>query len=182
MNRREFLLTLGAAGLAAAAPSVVRAQANQRPLAQIQSDWKSFLAPNTDLVLTPTPPLKMTMPEWRKQLPPAAFNILREEGTERAGTSPLNDEKRKGIYACLGCSLALFTSEMKYDSGSGWPSFFTTIPNVFGTKRDFKMFLPRTEYHCIRCEGHHGHVFEDGPKPTNQRWCNNGLALKFIPT
>ena len=106
--------------------------------------------------------------------------MLREEGTERAGTSPLNDEKRAGIYACAGCGLPVFTSEMKFESGTGWPSFFTTIPGVFDMKKDFYLIYPRTEYHCKRCGGHHGHVFDDGPPPTNQRWCNNGAALKFI--
>lgn len=119
--------------------------------------------------------------EWKKRLTPEQFNILRREGTERAGTSVLNDEKRAGVYHCAGCDLALFTSDMKYDSGTGWPSFYTTLPGVFGTKTDFKLIYPRTEYHCARCGGHHGHVFNDGPKPTGQRWCNNGLALKFKP-
>ena len=112
---------------------------------------------------------------------PAAYDVLREEGTERAGTSPLNGEKRQGVYACAGCSLPLFTSAMKFDSGTGWPSFFTTIPGVFGKSTDYKLLLPRTEYYCAKCGGHHGHVFEDGPMPTRERWCNNGVALKFIP-
>jgi peptide-methionine (R)-S-oxide reductase len=119
--------------------------------------------------------------EWKKRLTPAQYDVLRREGTERAGTSPLNDEKRKGTYACVACDLPLFTSEMKYESGTGWPSFFTTLPEAFGTKTDYKLIYPRTEYHCARCGGHHGHVFNDGPAPTNQRWCNNGVALKFVP-
>ena len=90
-------------------------------------------------------------------------------------------EKRPGVFACAGCGLPLFTSAMKYDSGTGWPSFFTTIPDVFATKSDFKLILPRMEYHCVRCGGHHGHVFDDGPPPTRQRWCNNGVALRFLP-
>ena len=94
---------------------------------------------------------------------------------------PGNDEKRAGIYACAGCDLPVFTSEMKFDSGTGWPSFFTTIPGVFAQKKDFYLIYPRVEYHCIRCGGHHGHVFDDGPPPTNQRWCNNGVSLKFLP-
>lgn len=125
--------------------------------------------------------LVLSEDEWKKRLTPEQYNILRREGTERAGTSPLNDEKRSGVYHCAGCDLALFTSDMKYDSGTGWPSFYTTLPGVFGTKTDFKLIYPRTEYHCARCGGHHGHVFNDGPKPTGQRWCNNGLALKFKP-
>jgi peptide-methionine (R)-S-oxide reductase len=125
--------------------------------------------------------IRRTEAEWRKLLTPAQFEVLRDDGTERAGSSPLNDEKRKGEYRCAGCDLALFTSEMKYDSGTGWPSFYTTIPGRLETKRDFKLILPRTEYHCVRCGGHQGHVFNDGPPPTGQRWCNNGVALKFVP-
>jgi peptide-methionine (R)-S-oxide reductase len=111
----------------------------------------------------------------------AAYRVLREEGTEPAGSSPLNGEKRAGVFVCAGCSLPLFTSAMKFESGTGWPSFFTTIPGAFATKTDFKMILPRTEYHCVRCGGHHGHVFDDGPAPTGQRYCNNGVALRFVP-
>lgn len=119
--------------------------------------------------------------EWARLLTREQFQVLRREGTEPPNSSPLNDEKRKGIYECAGCGLALFTSDMKYDSGTGWPSFYTHLPGVFGTKRDFKLLIPRTEYHCARCGGHHGHVFNDGPKPTGQRWCNNGVALRFVP-
>lgn len=119
--------------------------------------------------------------EWKKILTPEQYHVLRQEGTEPAFSSPLNDEKRKGQYLCAGCELPLFTSEMKYDSGTGWPSFYTHIEGHLETKRDFKLIIPRTEYHCIRCGGHQGHVFKDGPPPTGQRWCNNGVALKFIP-
>ncbi|NMG55480.1 peptide-methionine (R)-S-oxide reductase MsrB [Aromatoleum aromaticum] len=119
--------------------------------------------------------------EWRKLLTPEQFRVLRDDGTESAGSSPLNDEKRKGEYVCAGCELPLFTSDMKYDSGTGWPSFFTTIPGHVETKLDFRMILPRTEYHCARCGGHQGHVFDDGPPPSGKRWCNNGVALKFVP-
>jgi len=120
--------------------------------------------------------------EWKKRLSPAQYAVLREEGTERAGSSPLDREKRKGTFVCAGCDLPLFTSEMKYDSGTGWPSFFTFIPDRLATRTDFKLILPRTEYHCARCGGHQGHVFDDGPKPTGKRYCNNGVALKFIPS
>ncbi|MFQ5597425.1 MAG: peptide-methionine (R)-S-oxide reductase MsrB [Nitrospiria bacterium] len=119
--------------------------------------------------------------EWRKILSPAQYRVLREEGTERPFTSPLNREKRAGVYVCAGCDLGLFTSDMKFESGTGWPSFFESIEGHLETKADFKLILPRTEYHCIRCGGHQGHLFKDGPQPTGQRWCNNGVALRFIP-
>lgn len=119
--------------------------------------------------------------EWKRLLTPQQYYILREEGTEPPGSSPLDKEYRKGEYRCAGCDLLLFTSEMKYDSGTGWPSFFDKVEGHLETKRDFKLIWPRTEYHCARCGGHQGHVFDDGPKPTGQRWCNNGLALRFVP-
>lgn len=119
--------------------------------------------------------------QWREKLSPQAYDVLRHEGTERAGSSPLNDEHREGTFHCAGCDAPLFTSAMKFDSGTGWPSFFTTLPDAFKTSRDFKLIWPRTEYHCSHCGGHHGHVFEDGPKPTGLRYCNNGVALKFVP-
>ena len=118
--------------------------------------------------------------EWRRILTPEQFYILREEGTEAPGSSPLDKEYRKGGYRCAGCDLLLFTSAMKYDSGTGWPSFFDKVEGHLETKRDFKLIWPRTEYHCARCGGHQGHLFDDGPKPTGQRWCNNGLALRFV--
>ena len=147
---------------------------------ELQKNWKESLAAGADVVLT-TEPLKRSEAEWKQSLTPPQFDVLRREGTERSFTSPLNDEKRPGVFVCAGCGLPLFTSAMKFESGTGWPSFFTTIPDVFVTRRDFKLIWPRTEYHCVRCGGHHGHVFDDGPQPTGQRWCNNGVALRFIP-
>ncbi len=126
-------------------------------------------------------PLVLPDAEWKKRLSPAAYDVLRKHGTERAGTSPLDREKRRGVFHCAGCDLPLFASDMKFDSGTGWPSFFTTLPGAVGTSRDFKLIWPRTEYHCARCGGHQGHVFEDGPKPTGLRYCNNGVALAFKP-
>jgi peptide-methionine (R)-S-oxide reductase len=146
----------------------------------LRKNWKALLAKGAD-VAADSEPLKRTEAEWKKVLTEAQFKVLRGEGTERAGTSPLNGEKRPGVYVCAGCSLPLFTSAMKYDSGTGWPSFFTTIPSAVATKKDYFLIIPRTEYHCVRCGGHQGHVFDDGPPPTGQRWCNNGVALRFIP-
>ena len=120
--------------------------------------------------------------EWRERLTPEEFRVLREEGTERAGTSPLDKLYDPGTYACAGCGQHLFTSEQKFDSGTGWPSFFDVLPGAVETKRDFKLVLPRTEYHCSRCGGHQGHVFKDGPQPTGLRYCNNGVALDFLPS
>jgi len=117
--------------------------------------------------------------EWRRRLPEARYRVLREEDTESSFSSPLNHEKRSGTYVCAGCELPLFSSDMKFDSGTGWPSFFDVLPNAVETKTDFRLILPRTEYHCARCGGHQGHVFKDGPKPTGLRYCNNGLALYF---
>jgi peptide-methionine (R)-S-oxide reductase len=118
---------------------------------------------------------------WRDVLPLDRYEILFEEATERAGSSPLNQEKRPGTYICAACHLPLFTADAKFESGTGWPSFTQPLQGQVGTKRDFKLIWPRTEYHCARCGGHQGHVFPDGPKPMGQRWCNNGLALLFVP-
>jgi peptide-methionine (R)-S-oxide reductase len=129
------------------------------------------------------PPAKLQKPkaEWRALLSPEEYGVLFEERTERAFTSPLNSEKRQGTYICAACYLPLFNSRAKFDSGTGWPSFYEPIAGRLGTKRDYKLILPRIEYHCARCGGHQGHVFDDGPPPTGQRWCNNGVALKFVP-
>ncbi len=125
--------------------------------------------------------VKLSDKEWKAKLKPLEYKVLRKEGTERPYTSPLNDEKRAGTYVCRGCDLPLFKSETKYDSRTGWPSFFDTIKEHIGTKKDYVLLVPRTEYHCKRCGGHQGHVFNDGPKPTGLRYCNNGVALRFIP-
>ena len=162
MNRRYFLYTLG--GLAASPVLFMRASA---------SDAQPTMESPEKIVRSEE--------EWQRLLTDAQFDVLRKEGTERPWTSPLNDEKRSGVYVCAGCEQPLFTSAQKYDSGTGWPSFFDVIDGAVGTKRDYKLFLPRTEYHCSRCGGHQGHVFKDGPAPTNLRYCNNGVALKFIP-
>jgi peptide-methionine (R)-S-oxide reductase len=161
MTRRTFLGSLGAALVGARTREATGADAPAAP-GSVQKITKS----NAD---------------WRQLLTPPQYTVLREEGTEVPGTSPLNNEHRKGTFVCAGCELALFTSEMKFDSGTGWPSFFTYIGGHLETKKDFKLILPRTEYHCARCGGHQGHVFDDGPAPTGLRYCNNGIALKFIP-
>lgn len=119
--------------------------------------------------------------EWRKLLTPEQYAILREADTERPFTSPLNNEKRKGVFTCAGCDLPLFSSETKFDSGTGWPSFYAPLENAIGTSEDNTLFTTRTEVHCRRCGGHLGHVFDDGPRPTGKRFCMNGLALKFRP-
>lgn len=126
--------------------------------------------------------LELSEARWREILSDTAYRVLRDEGTERAGSSPLDKVYEPGTYICAGCNLALFSSEHKFDSRTGWPSFWQPIDERHvGTKRDYKLILPRTEYHCARCGSHQGHVFDDGPQPTGQRWCNNGVALQFIP-
>jgi peptide-methionine (R)-S-oxide reductase len=183
MKRRTLLKGLAVApfiiGLTRPGRAGPRAGATMS-LEELHQNWKEYLADGADVVLS-AEPLKRSEMEWQQSLTPEQFDVLRREGTERPFSSPLNDEKRAGVFVCAACSLPLFTSAMKFDSGTGWPSFFTTIPGAFATKRDFKLIWPRTEYHCVRCGGHHGHVFDDGPPPTGERWCNNGVALRFIP-
>jgi peptide-methionine (R)-S-oxide reductase len=127
------------------------------------------------------PPVNITREQWQEILPADRYRILFREGTEPAGSSPLDKVYDPGTYICAACYLPLFASKDKFDSGTGWPSFTQPIEGRIGTKLDFRLILPRTEYHCIRCGGHQGHVFDDGPPPTGQRWCNNGLALRFVP-
>jgi peptide-methionine (R)-S-oxide reductase len=128
------------------------------------------------------PPDTKTDAEWRAALAPEAYTVMRKHGTERAGTSPLNDEHRPGMYACAGCGLPLFEASTKFDSGSGWPSFFAPLPSAVATTSDRRLGMERTEVHCARCGGHLGHVFPDGPRPTGERYCMNGVALKFEPS
>jgi peptide-methionine (R)-S-oxide reductase len=185
MKRRTFLTAIMAMPLLMTVAGRARAArsadvAGDKSLDAIRRDWKSLLAPGAAVTLS-TQALQKSRAEWKKELSEMQFRVLRDEDTERAFSSPLDKEKRPGVYVCAGCALPLFTSRMKFDSGTGWPSFFTHIPDHVGTKKDFWLILPRTEYHCIRCGGHQGHVFDDGPKPTGQRWCNNGVALRFIP-
>ena len=181
MLRRKLLKLLGAAPFAAlAARAAAAPPADAKGVEALQKNWRALLAEGADIAPN-AQPVKLSNAEWRKRLSPEAYEVLREEGTEYPGTSPLNNEKRPGIFVCAGCALPLFTSEMKFESGTGWPSFFTFIPGAFARKTDHKMFVARVEYHCVRCGGHHGHVFDDGPPPTGQRWCNNGVALRFIP-
>jgi peptide-methionine (R)-S-oxide reductase len=164
MNRRMLLRSLGALIALPLLPSCSRA-----------SDTAAALS-GTAVV-----PLQKPHEEWRSVVSAAAYAVLFEEDTERAFSSPLNNEKRDGTFVCAACQLPLFRSENKFDSGTGWPSFTQPIAGHIDTKRDFKLVWPRTEYHCARCGGHQGHVFNDGPKPRGERWCNNGLALEFVP-
>ena len=143
---------------------------------------QAFAAGNAEQAFATSPFRKLTDADWKKRLPPAAYGILRHEDTEQPFTSPLLNEHRKGVFACLGCDLPLFKSDWKFDSHTGWPSYYTAIPGALGMKSDFKIIEERTEYHCARCLGHQGHLFNDGPKPTGLRYCDNGAALKFIPT
>ena len=153
---------------------------SDKALDEVRQNWKALLAPNADITLS-TESVRKSKAEWQQALTKEQFAVLREEATEPPGSSPLNGEKRPGVFVCAGCSLPLFTSLMKFESGTGWPSFFTSIPNQLKTKADFQLGQMRKEYHCARCSGHQGHVFDDGPRPTGERWCNNGLALRFIP-
>lgn len=163
-NRRTFL---GAAALIAFGAAYARANApNKNPDPKAIPDYAKW---------------QLSDAQWRKRLSPEAYAVLRREATERPFSSPLEHEKRVGAFACAGCGYVLFSSEKKFDSGTGWPSFADHLPNALATKQDYKLIYPRTEYHCARCGGHQGHVFDDGPAPTGLRYCNNGVALIFKP-
>ncbi len=184
MKRRALLKCVAAAPLVlVTAGSKAEADAASpvdENLNAIRNDWRSLLP--ADAKIAPSAePISKAEEKWREILSAPQFDVLREEGTEHPFTSPHNDEKRPGVYVCCACALPLFTSAMKFNSGTGWPSFFTCIPDHLATRTDYKLILPRTEYHCVRCGGHQGHVFDDGPPPTGERWCNNGVALTFIP-
>ncbi|HXK23758.1 MAG TPA: peptide-methionine (R)-S-oxide reductase MsrB [Myxococcota bacterium] len=169
MSRRNVIIgTLGAIGLAIAA----RLGLTSRRAAE---ESAAGAAAGADFE-----PLSLPKSEWKKRLPRDAYGVLFEEDTEPPRSSPLDHEKRAGTFVCAACGLPLFESSAKFDSGTGWPSFFRPIARHVATKTDFKLILPRTEYHCARCTGHQGHVFEDGPAPTGLRYCNNGLALRFV--
>ena len=159
LSRRNLFLTAGAVALTGCAPDTADASTRQ---------------------YASSPFRRVTDAQWRQRLPRAAYDVLRHEATERPGTSPLNNESRRGTFVCRGCDLPLFRSQWKYDSRTGWPSFYDVIAANIGKKRDLAIGIPRTEYHCARCLGHQGHVFDDGPRPTGLRYCNNGVALKFV--
>jgi peptide-methionine (R)-S-oxide reductase len=143
--------------------------------------WVGSASPDLDAAATEAFPVHKSEAEWRAQLGPARYRILRGRGTEPAGSSALDHEKRKGTFTCAGCGQPLYASETKFDSGTGWPSFFKPLDQAVGTSVDRSWFMVRTEVHCSRCGGHLGHVFPDGPKPTGLRYCMNGLALTFVP-
>lgn len=164
MTRRDLLLG-GAATIALASGAAVL--------------WRIGRPP--DAVAAAPFEIDRTDEEWRALLTPEQFAILRQEGTEPSGSSPLNNEKRKGLFHCAGCDLAAYSSDAKYESGTGWPSFWQSLPGAIGTKPDNTLFMTRTEVHCHRCGGHFGHIFDDGPPPTGKRHCLNGLALTFRP-
>lgn len=150
-------------------------------LSGVSSFFAGWALPGFAADSSTPPPLRKSKAEWKALLPRASYRVLFEEATEPPGSSPLNTEKRAGTYVCAACHQPLFDSAKKFDSGTGWPSFYDAIPDALATKQDFHLILPRTEYHCAVCGGHQGHLFNDGPKPTGLRYCNNGVALQFVP-
>ncbi len=169
MNRRSLVSRILALPATVALSACSRAS---QPTAGSQNKGKSA---------TGFAPLTVPPPDWKSLLPAERYRILFEEATERAGSSPLDAEHRPGTFICAACYLPMFESKHKFDSGTGWPSFTQPIAGHMNSKTDYKLLLPRTEYHCARCTGHQGHVFKDGPPPRGERWCNNGLALQFVP-
>ena len=169
-DRRALLLGASSLfGLAACGPNPANAQTS-----------RGATGSGSEAAFKDSPFRKISDREWQQRLGEPSWGILRHEETERAGTGPFLNEKRKGTYVCKGCDLPLFKSEWKYESGTGWPSFYDAIKSNVATKTDYKIGLPRTEYHCAQCLGHQGHIFDDGPRPTGLRYCNNGYALKFV--
>ncbi len=169
MERRRFMtLLLGGAGAVLLA-KLMRFKPMERAMAADSG--------KNDKII----PIVKSDAQWKQELSPESYDVLRHEGTERPFTSKLLDEHRVGDFICMGCNLPLFHANAKYDSGTGWPSFFEAIPGHIQEKTDYKIVMPRTEYHCAQCGGHQGHVFNDGPQPTGLRYCNNGVALKFMP-
>lgn len=176
LNRRTLGLSAAAFALSAcsAASTASEAGASTAKMPKEATDYTK------DVNMSDENWANLSKREWQERLTEQEFYVLRKEGTERPFTSPYNDNKAKGTYVCAGCALPLFKSDTKFDSGTGWPSFFDFIEGAIETKKDFKLVVPRTEYHCARCGGHQGHVFKDGPRPTGLRYCNNGVALDFV--
>ncbi len=173
MNRRNFVIASASLAAAGGLGTGVSYAHNDKGEKHTEKDMK--MSSNIDWKA-------IKKSEWKTRLTEQEFYVMRKEGTERPGSSPLNSEKRAGTFNCAACGLPLFESVAKYESGTGWPSFWQPIKGNIETKRDFKMLVPRTEYHCARCGAHQGHVFKDGPKPTGLRYCNNGVALDFVPS
>lgn len=174
MKKRTFLTGLLALPVAAIAYRAATANSTNESSAKTAASSQKM--PDTSIEK-----FELTDSEWKQRLSKQQYAVLRKAGTERPGSSAHDAEKREGVFACAGCDLALFNSESKFDSGTGWPSFFDAIPGHIETTTDYKLIFPRTEYHCARCGGHQGHIFKDGPKPTGLRYCNNGIALNFTP-